>query len=1056
MQRSLLFGLLMYFGPALAAQSSEGTAFWGAFLKNLDLPFNDDPVFTLQIAAETAASGALTVPATGLTIPFSAAGGSVTELVFPDAAWYSEGSEAVDNKGFLLTADAPVRVTAFHYRAYFTESTLLLPEPALGTEYIATCYEDEDGSSPSALVVVSTEDDNTVEIIPSTLTQGLRPPGVPFTVALNRGQTYQILANGDLTGAEIRSLSGKKLAVFSGAKQADVEQCFGGADSHLYDQCVPTPQWDDLYYHVPFSGQGGDPVRVVAADANTTVFFDCQPVATLGRGEFYQQKLFQPTVISATGAVAVTQFNSSQSCNPSGIGDPNQLRLLPTRQQLSSVQWRAPGNTSGLGFPYVSAHFVNVVTAAGAAAGMRLDGADISAEFSPFPADPGQVYARLSVEAGLHQLTGETGAFSAYAYGFGDFDAYTFHLGYAGPEEVTFNCLDIQVDGLFCVDSLLDFSVLTSLDLVEYEWDFGNGQTSDSAAPAISYDAIGPYTVLLNGIDGDGNAVTASLDLAILDCPENPCEETPVVVLLSDPDSPCAGEPVSFSTSSDFLYPNQFWSFGTAGVATGVNPEVIFDAPGEYQITFTLFDQFNCPYIYNETVVVEECNFCDLDPEQEIFIDGALCIDSMLTFSTAADLSLFPTAAFQWIFSDGQTFSGTSPEVVFEEPGVYILEFAGFDLFAGCSIFGVAEFVVQDCENIDPCLDLPAVNLSISGAFCADSLLVFSVNTSAELVSYQWEASNGETGAAPVFSTAFEGAGVFGLSFTALDNNDCSYEESIAFDIEDCSDDDPCVDLPEVTLTVEGALCVDSVLQLGAATTADLLSFEWDLGEGVTSTVAAPERVFGAPGGYVVTLNATDGAGCTYQAFIELTVQSCVADPCVDLPALNIQGEASPCQGEPVAWQVENADGLVAFTWDFGPAGIFQEAAPVVTFSDTGRFDLVLVAVDEAGCFYEETFPVAVSNCDCRLGLPNAFSPNEDGVNDRFAALFNCPLASFELRIFNRWGGVVYESADPSAGWDGRFNGRPVNSDVYVWMLRYRFEAENDFRDDAGEVVLLR
>ena len=219
--------------PFLQAQnSSAGTEFWLGYMENLNLAFNDAPVFAIQISAEVATDGEISIPATGLTIPFSVAGGAIEEVTLPQAIYYSEASEQIEDKGIKITANNPVRVNAMHYRSYFSESSMLLPTPVLGATYRVIAREDDGGGlGPSSFVIVSTEDDNEIEITPSTLTFGLHPENIPFTITLNEGQIYQVQAFGNLTGSLIQSLSDKKMAVFSGSRQAIVEQCGGAADS---------------------------------------------------------------------------------------------------------------------------------------------------------------------------------------------------------------------------------------------------------------------------------------------------------------------------------------------------------------------------------------------------------------------------------------------------------------------------------------------------------------------------------------------------------------------------------------------------------------------------------------------------------------------------------------------------------------------------------------------------------------------------------------------------------------------------------------------------------
>ncbi|MEN0005841.1 MAG: IgGFc-binding protein, partial [Bacteroidota bacterium] len=471
--RALIIYLLMICTSTLCAQTSAGTRFWCAFMENLNIAFNDAPVFRFEIETTDAATGVIQVPTTGLEIPFDIPANSIETVTLPDLIFYTIGTEVVDNKGLLITSDVPIRVSAFHNRAYFSESALLLPEPNLGQEYIVTCYKDDNDFSPTAFVVLATADNTTIEITPSVNTLGLRPANLPFTVELQAGENYQVKANEDLTGTRIQSLSGEPIAVFSGAQQANVELC-SGADNHLYEQSLPLNDWADLYYFVPLQGQGGDIIKVVAATDNTLVFFDCAQVATLNAGESYTEKRLAATVITATAPIAVSQFNTSQSCNPSGIGDPNMLRLIPPNLQVDRVRFASPNTTSGLGFNYFTEHYVTVITATENINTIQLDGGGIALSFDPFPSDPDYSYAQVEVNPGKHLLS-STASFSAYSYGFGDFDAYSTHAGYGTTAEVNFACLDIQVEGLFCVDSLLQFTANANLPITTWDWSFGDG-----------------------------------------------------------------------------------------------------------------------------------------------------------------------------------------------------------------------------------------------------------------------------------------------------------------------------------------------------------------------------------------------------------------------------------------------------------------------------------------------------------------------------------------------------------------------------------------------------
>ncbi|MEL6656857.1 MAG: gliding motility-associated C-terminal domain-containing protein [Bacteroidota bacterium] len=94
----------------------------------------------------------------------------------------------------------------------------------------------------------------------------------------------------------------------------------------------------------------------------------------------------------------------------------------------------------------------------------------------------------------------------------------------------------------------------------------------------------------------------------------------------------------------------------------------------------------------------------------------------------------------------------------------------------------------------------------------------------------------------------------------------------------------------------------------------------------------------------------------------------------------------------------------------------------------------------------------------CQVFMPNVFSPNNDGVNDRFGPQSPCGLDAYEIMIFDRWGNQVWQSTNPSDGWNGRIKGDFAAQGTYVWMINYTVTENGILREaqKRGDVVLLR
>lgn len=147
----------------------------------------------------------------------------------------------------------------------------------------------------------------------------------------------------------------------------------------------------------------------------------------------------------------------------------------------------------------------------------------------------------------------------------------------------------------------------------------------------------------------------------------------------------------------------------------------------------------------------------------------------------------------------------------------------------------------------------------------------------------------------------------------------------------------------------------------------------------------------------------------------------------------------------------ENIDGWTAYyEWRFTheeetqPYLIRYEENTSYRFTRAGLHNIVLYATftrgDEVVTFTEEYWayelPLKIIISESKLEFPNAFSPNDDGINDVYKAKEGFQsLVEFHAYIFNRWGQKIYEWTDPAGGWDGTFNGKPVKQGVYFVLV---------------------
>ena len=113
-----------------------------------------------------------------------------------------------------------------------------------------------------------------------------------------------------------------------------------------------------------------------------------------------------------------------------------------------------------------------------------------------------------------------------------------------------------------------------------------------------------------------------------------------------------------------------------------------------------------------------------------------------------------------------------------------------------------------------------------------------------------------------------------------------------------------------------------------------------------------------------------------------------------------------------------------------------------------------LEVTDGNGCKGLDSIKVIQGPCNL-VFIPNAFTPNNDGINDVFRPTFGVPIQHYRCLIFNRWGQSLTLSSEPSKGWDGNWNGKPVPSGVFYYVIRFT-DASGVSHERTGSVTLIR
>ncbi len=242
-------------------------------------------------------------------------------------------------------------------------------------------------------------------------------------------------------------------------------------------------------------------------------------------------------------------------------------------------------------------------------------------------------------------------------------------------------------------------------------------------------------------------------------------------------------------------------------------------------------------------------------------------------------------------------------------------------------------------------------------------------------------------------------------------------------------------------------------------------SFQWDFGDGGTSTAENPRYTYLQEGNYTVTLRVLGFAPNKEDTEIKQNYIQVFNSPRAQFFA---NKNVVYIPNDPLVLSNTSID-ADQFNWSFGDGNTSTERSPTHFYQEEGFFDIQLIAQTDFGCADTFMLPTTIqAELEGRLDVPNAFTPNPNGgnggrvnplasganLNDVFYAKIQGAI-EYELNIFNKWGELLFVSRDINIGWDGYYKDELCQQDVYVWKIKAEF-ADGESIVKVGDLMLLR
>lgn len=325
---------------------------------------------------------------------------------------------------------------------------------------------------------------------------------------------------------------------------------------------------------------------------------------------------------------------------------------------------------------------------------------------------------------------------------------------------------------------------------------------------------------------------------------------------------------------------------------------------------------------------------------------------------------------------------------------------------------------------------------------CSKKLATFTDNsstTSGSVTGWYWDFGDGETSIANNATHAYVNPGTYTVSHVAYSSNGCNDTSRKTIEI---------YFLPQAQFYHNSA-CIGNVTQFVDSTktlSGSVVTWQWNFGDSQTSLIQNPQHAFSSANNYTVSLIATTSFGCRDSIQKVVTV--------VPGPQADFSINPNPVEALETVNFTDLSTGpasLVNWYWAFGDSTAANTQNTTHAYSSQGEFSVLLVVKDINGCLDSARKDISIILLP---DVPTAFSPNGDGQND-FFLVRGGPFKTVNVRVYNNWGQLIFESNDQAEGWNGTFKGVEQPIGVFVWVVEVEMLNGNKIKK-TGDVTLLR
>ncbi|MEM7656545.1 MAG: PKD domain-containing protein, partial [Bacteroidota bacterium] len=503
-----------------------------------------------------------------------------------------------------------------------------------------------------------------------------------------------------------------------------------------------------------------------------------------------------------------------------------------------------------------------------------------------------------------------------------------------------------------CPGTFLSFQDVSIPDttLAGWFWDFGDGNTSTDPNPIHAYTSGGTYTVSLTvtNVLGCSDTETKVSQVEILPAPtpfftvSNPMGCTPFSTIFTDNSIGNSSPIVAWS-----------WAFGDGDSSTAQSPAHTFLQSGVYPVSLTVTDNNGCEATFTQSVEALSLPVADF-----LSVDTVDCAPHSAQF-TDLSTGTSPIIGWSWDFGDGGTSSQQFPLYSYTQDGNFDISLTVTDQ-NGC-VGATTKPAYIRLSNPDAAIGMDTT------LGCPGLLVSFSdlSNPDTTLLSWSWDFGDGTGSSVQNPTHLYQNPGLYTVSLTVTNVLGCSDTEVLNQGINISTPPVAAIGVP----ANQG--CVPFEVDFSDQSTvvsSPLVSWNWDFGDGNSSSLQEPMHTYTQAGTYPVSLTVTDAIGCSATASESITA---TAPPVAEFSANDSMG----CAPKVIIFNnfSSGAHPIVSYAWDFGDGGTSIQQTPSHLYDQDGVYTVSLTVTDINGCTSTLTRPNYI-----RLSHPTAdFSVNQ-------------------------------------------------------------------------------